>query len=160
MSSSKNRDIIRYADVLLWQAEALIELGRPDEALSLINQIRERAAQSTGKLVDIQGAPTGNFKTEIYKPGVNCPAWTQEFARKALRFERRLEFSQEGIRFFDLVRWGNASEVINKYLEKEKTRRGAYLQEAKFTKNRDEYFPIPKAQINFSKKLYEQNYGW
>lgn len=160
MSSSKNRDIIRYDDVVLWEAEALIELGREMEALPLINKVRERAANSTAKLVDVQGDPTGNFKVEPYKPGENTPSWTQDFARKALRFERRLEFSQEGHRFFDLVRWGVAAETVNHYLEVEKTRRGAYMQEAKFTKNRDEYFPIPKAQINFSKKLYQQNYGW
>lgn len=160
MSSSKNRDVIRYDDVVLWQAEALIELGRQDEALVLINAIRERAGRSTAKLVDVQGDAIGKFHVAAYQPGVNCPAWTQDFARKALRFERRLEFSQEGHRFFDLVRWGIASETVNEYLAVEKARRGAYLQEAKFTKNRDEYFPIPKAQINFSKKLYQQNYGW
>lgn len=160
MSSSKNRDVIRYDDVVLWQAEALIELGRQDEALPLINAIRERAGRSTAKLVDVQGDAIAKFHVATYQPGVNCPAWTQDFARKALRFERRLEFSQEGHRFFDLVRWGIASETVNEYLAVEKVRRGAYLQEAKFTKNRDEYFPIPKAQINFSKKLYQQNWGW
>lgn len=160
MSSSKNRDIIRFDDVLLWEAEALIELGRQDEALSLINAVRQRAANSTGKLVDVQGDSTGRFKITTYQPGVNSPAWTQDFARKALRWERRLEFSQEGFRFFDLVRWGIAAETVNEYLAVEKTRRGSYLSEAKFTKNRDEYFPIPKNQINFSKKLYQQNYGW
>lgn len=160
MSSSKNRDIIRFDDVLLWEAEALIELGRPSEALPLINAIRERAAKSTARLVDVQGDPTGKFNVAAYQPGVNCPAWTQDFARKALQWERRLEFSQEGFRFFDLVRWGIAAETINEYLAVEKTRRGSYLSEAKFTKNRDEYFPIPKNQINFSKKLYKQNYGW
>ncbi len=160
MSSSKNRDIIRYDDVVLWEAEALVELGRQEEALPLINTIRERAAKSTRRLIDVQGDPTGKFKIATYIPGQNCPAWTQEFARTALRFERRLEFSQEGYRFFDLVRWGIAAETVNTYFATEKTRRGAYMSEAKFTKNRDEYFPIPKAQINFSKKLYQQNYGW
>lgn len=159
MSSSKNRDIIRYDDVMLWQAEALIELGRHTEALPLINALRERAANSTARLVDVQGEPTGKFQIATYQPGVNCPAWTQEFARKALRWERRLELSQEGFRFFDLVRWGIAAETVNEYLAVEKTRR-TYMGEAKFTKNKDEYFPIPKNQINFSKKLYQQNYGW
>ena len=159
MSSSKNRDIIRYDDLLLWQAEALIELGRQDEALPLINAIRGRAAKSATKLVDAQGAPTGKFKIETYQPGENCPAWTKEYAREALRWERRLEFALEGFRFFDLVRWGIAAEYVNAYFEIEKTRH-SYLSDAKFTKNRDEYFPIPKQQINFSKKLYQQNYGW
>lgn len=160
MSSSKNRDVIRYDDVMLWQAEALIELGRQTEALPIINEIRERAARSTTKLVDVQGDPTGKFNVSSYQPGVNCPAWTQEFARQAMRWERRLEMSQEGARFFDLVRWGIAAETVNNYLAAEKPRRGSYLSEAKFSKNRDEYFPIPKNQINFSKKLYKQNYGW
>ena len=76
-----------------------------------------------------------------------------------MRWERRLEMSQEGSTFFDLVRWGIAAETVNTYFEVERTRR-TYMSEAKFTKNKDEYFPIPKNQINFSKKLYKQNYGW
>ncbi|MDD6750352.1 MAG: RagB/SusD family nutrient uptake outer membrane protein [bacterium] len=159
MSSGKNRDIIRYDDVMLWQAEALIELGRHQEALPLINAIRERAARSTTRLVDVQGDPIGKYVVAAYEPGKNCPAWTQEFARKALRWERRLEMSQEGTRYFDLVRWGIAAETVNAYFAVEKTRR-TYMGEAQCTKNRDEYFPIPKNQINFSKKLYQQNYGW
>ena len=159
MSSGKNRDIIRYDDVMLWQAEALIELGRHQEALPLINAIRERAARSTTRLVDVQGDPIGKYVVAAYEPGKNCPAWTQEFARKALRWERRLEMSQEGTRYFDLVRWGIAAETVNAYFAVEKTRR-TYMGEAQCTKNRDEYFPIPNNQINFSKKLYQQNYGW
>ena len=159
MSSGKNRDIIRYDDVMLWQAEALIELGRHQEALPLINAIRERAARSTTRLVDVQGDPIGKYVGAAYEPGKNCPAWTQEFARKALRWERRLEMSQEGTRYFDLVRWGIAAETVNAYFAVEKTRR-TYMGEAQCTKNRDEYFPIPKNQINFSKKLYQQNHGW
>lgn len=158
MSSAKNRDIIRYDDVILWCAEALIELGQENEALPLINEIRQRAANSTARLVDVQGSATGNFKIDIYRPGENC-TWTNAFAREALRWERRLEFAMEGFRFFDLVRWGIAAEYVNTYFGVEKTRH-TYLVDAKFTKNRDEYFPIPKQQINFSKKLYSQNAGW
>jgi len=159
MSSAKNRDIIRFDDMLLWRAEALIELDRQSEALPIINSIRKRAAQSTTRLVDIEGKKTGKFVVEEYKPGVNIPAWDKTFATKALRWERRLEMALEGYRFFDLVRWGIAAETVNEYFAVEKTRR-QYLNEAKFEKNRDEYFPIPKSQIDFSKKLYQQNYGW
>lgn len=158
MSSSKNRDIIRYDDALLWKAEALIELGRQQEALPIINDIRARAKKSTALLTDISGQPTGNFVISEYIDGVNC-TWTQEFARQALRWERRLELGMEGFRFFDLVRWGIAAEYVNNYFQVEKTKRD-YLGNARFTKNKDEYFPIPLAQINFSKKLYQQNYGW
>jgi hypothetical protein len=89
---------------------------------------------------------------------VNC-VWTNEFARKALRFERRLEFAMEGYRFFDLVRWGIAAEFINDYFSAEQ-RRTPHLAGAAFKKNRDEYLPIPQNQINFSQGLYVQNFGW
>lgn len=158
MSSSKNWDIIRYDDVMLFKAEALIELGRQNEALPLIDSVRSRAAASTGLLVKADGTPTSHYGMDIYKPGVNC-TWTQDFARQALRWERRLEFATEGYHFFDLVRWGIAGDVINAYFDVEKTR-SAHLSDAKFTKGRDEYFPIPLNQINYSKGLYKQNNGW
>ena len=158
MASSKNTDIIRFADVLLWKAEALIELGRQDEALPIINEIRQRANNSTAMLKMNDGTPSSNYKMDIYKPGVNCD-WTQEFARQALRWERRLEFAMEGIRFFDLVRWGIAGDYINNYFAEEKTKR-EYLKDGQFTEGKHEYFAIPQNQIDFSKGLYEQNYGW
>lgn len=160
MGSGLNWDVLRLDEVMLWRAESLTQLGgQENEALLLINQIRERAAKSTGLLKFADGSPTGKFDVQPYKPGINCPAWTHEFALTALRWERRLEFATEGKRFFDLVRWGIAAEVLNDYFEVEKTRR-TYLKDAKFTKNRDEYFPIPQQQINYVKGLYKQNSGW
>ncbi|HZY82640.1 MAG TPA: RagB/SusD family nutrient uptake outer membrane protein, partial [Cyclobacteriaceae bacterium] len=93
-----------------------------------------------------------------YKDGQNS-VWTQDFARNALRWERRLEFAMESPRFFDLVRWGIAAETLNAYFDKEKTRY-SFLQGAKFTKNRDEYMPIPQAQINLVEGIYKQNNGY
>ena len=162
MGSGLNWDVLRLDDVILMRAEALIQLGGAtnlNEALNLINRIRNRAATSTGLLKFADGTPTGKFDIKPYEPNVNCPAWTQEFAIKALRWECNLEFATEGKRFFDLVRWGIAAEEMNTYFEVEKTRR-AYLANAKFTKNRDEYFPIPQTQIDYVKGLYKQNNGW
>ncbi len=153
--SAKNIDIIRLADVILWKAEALIELGRHAEALPLINQIRARAKNSTGRTKHANGTAPSNYRIEEYKPGVNID-WTQANAREALRWERRLEFAMEGPRFFDLVRWGIAAETLNAYLAKEKTRR-PFLASANFTKGRDEYYPIPQGEINFTRGLYKQN---
>lgn len=158
MGTSRNADILRYDDVLLWLAEAYIELGQQDLALPLINQVRARAATSTGRLVKANGQPTSNYKVAQYVNGVNC-TWTQAFARQALQWERRLEFATEGVRFFDLVRWGIAAETLNAYFAKEKQMFG-FLKDASFKKNRDEYFPIPQAQINFSQGSYVQNKGW
>ena len=156
--SAKNIDIIRYADVLLMKAEALIELGRQDEALPLINRIRARAKNSTSRTRLANGTAPSNYNIDEYKNGVNI-TWTQENARKALQWERRLEFAMESPRFFDLVRWGIAAETLNAYLAKEKTRR-TFLSSAEFKKGRDEYFPIPQREIDFTKGLYKQNPGY
>lgn len=157
-ASTKNNDIIKYSDVLLWKAEALIELGRENEALPIINQVRTRAKGSTQLLQYENGDYFANYVIEEYKPGENIE-WNQSSAREALRWERRLEFAMEGIRFFDLTRWGIAAETLNNFFEVEKERVG-HLSDAHFTKNRDEYLPIPNQQINLSNGVYEQNYGW
>jgi hypothetical protein len=157
MGTSKNIDIIRYADVLLMQAEAYIELGQQDKAMPLINLIRARAAGSTGRTKFADGTAPSNYKIAQYD-GVNL-SWTKENARMALQWERRLEFAMESPRFFDLVRWGIAEPTLNAYLTKEKTRR-AFLNSAKFTAGRDEYFPIPQREIDFTKGLYVQNPGY
>jgi hypothetical protein len=162
MGSGLNWDVLRLDDVMLMRAEALIQSGdqsKLNEALLLINQIRTRAANSVSLLKFADGSATGKFNVEPYKPGVNSPAWTQEFAFKALQWERLLEFATEGKRFYDLVRWGIAAEEMNKYFDVERTRR-TYLKDAKFTKSRDEYFPIPQTQINYVRGLYKQNPGW
>jgi len=158
MSSSKNWSVIRYADVLLMKAEALIQTNQQALALPLINQIRQRAANSTALLVQADGTPTSNYKIGTYIDGTNCN-WTQAYAWQALQFERRLEFAMEGYRFFDLVRWGIAASYINSYFAVESTRT-PHLTGASFTPNRDEYLPISQNQLNFSQGVYKQNPGW
>jgi hypothetical protein len=65
----------------------------------------------------------------------------------------------EGWRFFDLVRWSDAEEVLNAHLAEEKTNND-YLSNANFTAGRDEYFPIPQKEIDFTRGLYKQNPGY
>lgn len=150
--NSKNRIILRYADVLLMRAEALVELNREGEALPLINQLRERAQSK----VFIPYAQ--NTSIALYENGVNCN-WTNSYAREAVRWERRLELAMEGSRFFDLVRWGIADQTLNDFYAVEKDKRDYYAQ-AYFTKNKDEFIPIPQGQISYVKGIYQQNYGW
>lgn len=152
-ANTKNKIVIRYADVVLMRAEALIELDREKEALPLINEIRERAKKSTG-LIDY----AENVDIALYVDNVNCN-WTKPYAREALRWERRLELAMESQRFFDLVRWGIADFVINTFYKEEAPKR-TYYENAHFEKNRAEYVPIPQQQINFSKQVYKQNYGY
>ncbi|ULT38891.1 RagB/SusD family nutrient uptake outer membrane protein [Niabella defluvii] len=153
--NTKARILIRYADVMLFKAEALIELGRQGDALPLINAIRRRAANSTTRLKQANGQPTSNYNVKEYVPGENI-SWDQATARKVLRFERRLEMALEGERFFDLVRWGIADQVMNDFFAHEKTTRSIY-QSAFFKKGRDEFLPVPQNQIFWSEGLYVQN---
>lgn len=155
-ASELNWQIIRYADLLLYKAEALIELGEDLEtARQLINRVRQRAMNS--EYVKDFNDPTkdaANYKIGLYP----AEGWTQDYARQALRTEMRLEKALEGERFFDLVRWGIAKDVMTRYFEAEKDQR-VYYQVAKFDAG-EEYFPIPVAQYNFSLGRYTQNPGY
>ena len=158
-ASGLNWQIIRYAHVLLWKAEALIEIGEPaglDEARDIINRIRRRAMNSA--YVKDFNDPSKDAANDLIGeyPAVG---WTQDYARQALRFESRLECAMEGERFFDLVRWGIAAETMNAYFKEEQTKR-AYYSGITFTAERDEYLPIPLPQYNFSNGLYVQNPGY
>lgn len=155
-ASQLNWQIIRYADLLLYKAEALIELGQDLEtARNLINRVRERAMNSE-YVRDFYDASkyAANYKIGLYP----AAGWTQDYARKALRTEMRLEKALEGERFFDLVRWGVAKQVMTAYIAAEKDNR-IYYDGAVFDAG-EEYYPIPVAQYNFSQGHYTQNPGY
>ncbi|WP_153799740.1 RagB/SusD family nutrient uptake outer membrane protein [Foetidibacter luteolus] len=156
--NSMNKKEIRYSEVLLWKAEILIQLDRFTEALPLINRIRTRAANSTARLKKNDGTLWMDYTLQTYQPGVNCN-WTKDFAWQALMWENRLELACEGRRFFDLLRWGQLEPVMNAYINKEKTRFD-WFSLGRFTAGRDEYLPIPQAQMNWSKGSYKQNPGY
>ncbi|WP_430900741.1 MULTISPECIES: RagB/SusD family nutrient uptake outer membrane protein [unclassified Paraflavitalea] len=140
--TANNYTLIRFADVLLWAAEAEVEAGSLENARALVNQVRARAANPAGFVKD------GAVNAANYKVGLYTTPWTDKVvARKAVHFERKLELAMEGHRFFDLVRWGEAAATLNSYLNYEKTKR-SYLNGATFTAGVDEYFPIPQAQID------------
>ncbi|QNL50578.1 RagB/SusD family nutrient uptake outer membrane protein [Olivibacter sp. SDN3] len=153
-----NEKAIRYAEVLLWKAEILIQLDRFNEALPLINRVRTRAANSTPRLQKPDGSLWMDYRAETYQPGLNCN-WTKDFAWEALIWENRLEFAMEGRRFFDLMRWGLLESVMNAFINKERTRFDWYNQ-GRFTAGRDEFLPIPQAQMNWSRGAYQQNPGY
>ncbi|MEO1257614.1 MAG: RagB/SusD family nutrient uptake outer membrane protein [Bacteroidota bacterium] len=136
-----NYNIIRYADVLLMAAEAEIELNNLDAGLGLINQVRERAKNSP--LLDANGDPAANYVIEPYGSFAS-----QDQARTAVRFERKLELSGEGHRKYDLVRWGIAEDVLNAYLTYERPFLNDPYGGAIFTSNNDEYLPIPQSEID------------
>ena len=154
-ASSLNHIVIRYADVLLMRAEALIQLndGRIAEAISLINEVRNRAKQSTAMIADYEMEYGVRFNIQPY-----TGSYSQADALKLLKFERRVELALESERFFDLVRWGEAAEVLNKFYAEEAADCTIYTN-ASFTKNKNEYLPIPFAQMSASNGNYTQNCG-
>ena len=159
MFNSKNEIAIRYDRVLLQKAEILIKLGQEGEALPIINEIRQRAANSTDRLKFANGSPTLPYKISLYQNGVNCN-WTPDFAWKALMWEDRLEFAMEGVRWYDLVRWGIAEPTLNAYFAKEFPRGRPWMKDGHFTAGRDEFMPIPQPQMNYSFGVYKQNPGY
>ncbi len=151
-ASSLNFIFLRYADILLLKAEALIETGADlNGARLIINEIRTRAANS----VDAYYSPVdvdpmvSSYKVGEYPSG----GWTQDYARKAVRMERRLELAMEGQRWFDLCRWGNVVEVMNRYYTTESTLR-SYYKGASLTDD-EVYFPTPIDEVRTADGLYE-----
>lgn len=151
-ASSLNMILIRYADVLLMKAEALIEQNKDlDDARKLINEVRAKAARS----VDASYTPVdcnpmvANYLVREY----GATGWSQDYARKAVRMERRLELAMEGLRWFDLLRWGNAVETVNNYYASEVKLR-SYYTGANLTED-ELYFPIPVNQVDNAGDLYK-----
>jgi hypothetical protein len=144
--NANNTKLIRYSDILLQLAEAEVELGNLEKARTLVNQIRTRA-QNPADFVKDGANPAANYKVGLY-----TSPWTDaNVARKAVRFERRIELGMEGHRFFDLVRWGVAAEVRNAYYANEGKKR-AYLKAGTFVAGKNEIFPIPAKAITQSAK--------
>jgi hypothetical protein len=156
--SANNFRIMRLGHVLLWAAEAKVELGKLEEARALINRLRVRAANPEGFVSEaIQGTNRPDFTTTSnpaanYNVGEYTQPWTDPMiARRAVRYETRLETAMEGNRFFDLQRWGVQREVLNDYLTRESKYR-VYLQGKQFSSPKNEFYPIPSYAIERSFK--------
>lgn len=127
-----NNKQIRYADVLLMQAEACLISGEGDPEVYL-NQVRARANMPL----------FGNYSFSVN--GVNIASPTLE---QAIRHERRVELAMEGHRWFDLVRWGGTKEHMEAYQATESEE--AKAQMGKFIAGKHEIFPIPAEEIELN----------
>jgi len=153
-----NYTIIRYADVLLMAAEAEIEAGSLETARMYVNMVRARAALSEHWVKNADGSDAANYVISEYPAAAFSG---QDAARDIVRFERKLELSGEGHRFFDLVRWGIAAETLNTYLAYESQYLVTKFGGASFTAGKNEYYPIPQAQIDIAgTDVYTQNAGY
>lgn len=131
-----NRIYIRLADVLLWKAEAYLEIGNFENSILIINQIRERARNSI--TVDGTTPPAGTL------PNRNVASTNKEEIMNWLIQERRVELGFESHRFNDLKRWRKAEAVLGKYGFQSKH----YL------------YPIPQGEIDKSGGSITQNDGY
>ena len=158
---------IRYAHILLWRAEVAAETNDLATAVTLINQVRARAANQkimgrcrTFVLLDQASlnvdysVPAANY---VVNPYASFPSL--DYARKAIQMENRLEFAMEGSRRFDLVRWDIAAATINAYYTQDRGFRALFggTSPAFFTAGKHEYFPLPQTQIDLQKGVLTQN---
>lgn len=158
-ANANNYRKFKLSHVILWLAECEAEIGSLSIATQLVNQIRNRAKGSSVVKFD-NGSPAANYKVEPYPTTFS----SKEFARLAIQHEQRLEFALEGVRFFDLVRWGIAGQVLNKYLSVEGKKMPS-LAGMQFSEGQNEIVPIPLTQIDLSKdkdgkSVLSQNPGY
>ncbi|AEE48255.1 RagB/SusD family nutrient uptake outer membrane protein [Haliscomenobacter hydrossis] len=152
-----NYTIIRFADILLMAAECEVEIGSLEKAREYVNLIRARAANPASWVKRADGSNAANYVIGLY----NTPFANQAAARTAVQFERKLELSGEGHRFYDLVRWGIAAPTINAYLAYESKFLAGTLGGSTFAANKHEYLPIPQAQIDIvGSAILKQNPGY
>ncbi|MBQ6186317.1 MAG: RagB/SusD family nutrient uptake outer membrane protein [Prevotella sp.] len=131
--SPVNWPIIRFADVLLMLAEAYVQTGQAGQAVPLVNRVRGRVGM----------------------PGKSTVTMAD------IEYERCMEFAVEGLRYWDLKRWGKYCSTVNGLEEVD-----VFGINRQSTKNFDEArweglgsWPIPQAEINKNPNL-EQNEGW
>lgn len=126
-----NLILFRYADMLMYYAEAINEMSGPTaDALDAFNQVRTRAGL----------------------PPIAAGLSQDEF-RDAIKQERHVEFPWEGTRYFDLLRWGDA-EVRNNI-----TLFGEPIDARVFQDPKHMLFPIPQKEIDLNPNL-TQNPGF
>lgn len=160
--SDLNVGIFRFAELLLIYAEAKIEANELDKSVyDAINKVRVRA--------HMPELPAGLTQAEL---------------RKALRYERKVELANDGLRWNDLRRWGIANTVMNGVLYLNRNAKPwtkdvltgfdeSYTpiydhaeaikyfttQEVVYRVRKDEYWPVPKSELDANNKLV-QNPGY
>ena len=134
-SNGLNQIEIRYADILLMYAEAVVNGGTQGSlsALDAVNQVRARVGMPAVASVDMN----------------------------VIERERILELTQEGHRFFDLLRWG---KVVQRFRELEANdpnfkqyNNSAYLG---FQEHKNEWLPLPVDEVEGNPYIQRNNPGW
>jgi hypothetical protein len=148
--------MIRFADVLLLKAECEAMTGSDDLGMGEVNDIRARAANPEGFVMEDDGsAPAANYVIGLYPASQFAD---QASAMTAIKFERKLELGQEGHRYYDLQRWGDVQTELSRILSYEKTMPwGGLLYGAASVGPEDVNFPVPQRQIDLMLGRLVQN---
>lgn len=133
--------LMRYADVLLMLAECYNELGNIDNAIEMINKVRQRPSTNMPPLNNGKPWLEARTKEEVFKRIIN---------------ERAVELACEGHRFSDLRRWGIAKEKLN--FEYDDIR--GNVRYTRIFEDRDYLWPIPAVEFERNENLGVQNPGW
>ncbi|WP_298502687.1 RagB/SusD family nutrient uptake outer membrane protein [uncultured Maribacter sp.] len=164
--NGNNWRLFRLGHIILWRAEVAVEENDLETARTLVNQIRLRAQDdivmgrisnttfgADDAVVIDESQPAANYLLGLY------PSFPdQDYARKAVRHETRLEFALEGMRFQDLVRWGIDAETMNAYLASElSSNKLPWIQGATYTDGQDDHFPIPQTQLDLQSGVLTQD---
>lgn len=155
-SSNANFCYIRYGEIVLTAAEAYNELGNTAKAWELINMIRKRAKATELSL--------SNYKSLMKAPKV----WDLNFIddsdetgkiRTVLFWERAFELAYEGVRKYDLIRWGIFKETLQLFGQKTvANQKGIYYPAGNnFQTGKHELFPIPEDEMLINYKLNNKN---
>jgi hypothetical protein len=129
-SDPLNIKLIRYSDVYLMAAEAALALGQNDKALAYVNKVRERA-----RMCGTTGFPKALTSISLAD----------------IVHERRLEFACEGQRYYDIVRWNMAFDLLNKPTY-------SNFADRVYKRGLNEYKLLPQREIDLSEgnlKQYE-----
>jgi len=163
----RNIILMRLAEVWLWEAEALNEIGKAGEAMELVNRIRSRAnrlkietdVKSWDYVKAIVNSNTGVYidadKPVVLQP---IPLLSKEINREAIWKQRGIELCFEFDRFFDLVRTKKIAEASTAWNLSDGVLVGVVPKQ--FRRGINEIFPIPQDEINKAGGRWLQNPGY